>query len=443
MPIFRTVVLFCLLIVPTLPARAADPVFDHTTGTRGTRLWIPPGVQTVKGIVIYGNGAGGDSRNEVFTPWNQQLAALHNFAVIGTSMWGNLAGTEINTWDAHLAAIATASGHPELVNAPWAPIGFSNGGQMSYGFNALRPEKTIAFIANKGCCYNNPAPPAASLKTPGVLIAGELDTQLRRDNIRALFDNNRPPRGALWSWVEEEGHAHIGRADSILIPFMDAAIRARYPAGQAPTATSGVTLLPVSESNGWLADQSSWKSGLTKIASYNDYAGNKSQAGWLLDKGVAFTYRAFSTYNRVVSLSFDGPTLSDEIDSTAALPSTLKLKLDLSAVPGWTKVQLLNYSDPVLEQSATSGPGGVFAFDVPIFHTGVYAFSALVTHADGVTVSTTKPLAFTALPEPATAAVVLAGFLCIPARRRLSPRAVQIARHARHRALDLNAPAGG
>ena len=98
----------------------------------------------------------------VNAPWLRQFAELHDFALIGTSFWGNLSGMEINIWDSHLQALASASEHPELVHAPWAPMGFSNGGQMSYGFNALRPEKTIAFIANKGCCYNTTSPSLVS-----------------------------------------------------------------------------------------------------------------------------------------------------------------------------------------------------------------------------------------------------------------------------------------
>ena len=208
---------------------AQGQVYDYATGARATRLWVPPGVNTIRGILIYGNGSGGDSRDEVYTPWNEVFAYENNFAVIGTSMWDNLSGTEINIWDSHLANLAALSGHPELVNAPWAPIGFSNGGQMSYGFNALRPEKTIAFITNKGGFYNVSAPSTAALRTPGVLIAGELDTSQRRTAIKGLFDTNRP-RGALWSWVEQQGEMHTGRADAMMLPLMAEAIRKRYPA---------------------------------------------------------------------------------------------------------------------------------------------------------------------------------------------------------------------
>jgi hypothetical protein len=403
-------------------------IFDYTTGSRGTRMWVPPNVATIRGIVIYGNGAGADYRSAVDAPWLRQFAQLHDFALIGTSFWGNLSGSEINIWDTHLQALAAASQHPEIVHAPWAPMGFSNGGQMSYGFNALRPEKTIAFITNKGCCYNNRTPPVSSLKTPGILIAGELDTAERNNSIRGLFETNRP-RGALWSWVEQEGVGHTfdGLADELVLPFMAEAIRLRYPAGQLPTAISGVTLLDVNESDGWLTDQSTWKSGLTQIAAHAAYPGNKQTAGWLLNENVAILYRAFSTYDRKVSLDFTDPLQFPgpsewQVNVGFEAPTTLKLDVDLSQTPGWTKLELLNYAESISTVFPSAVPETMLTLDVPILRRGVYGLSALVTHADGTTLSTTNLLAYSAVPEPATVVLLLAAVLIGHGQLRLIRR---------------------
>jgi hypothetical protein len=399
---FRITACSFMLLSFLLISAASAQTYDYATGIRGTRLWMPPGLQTVKGILIYGNGAGADERSAATAPWLQQFAQMHNFALIATSMWGNLSGGEIATWDAHLAALGSESGHPELINAPWAPIGFSNGGQMSYGFNALRPEKTIAFITNKGCCYNNLLPPEASLKTPGILIAGELDTAVRRDNIRNLFNNNRA-RGALWSWVEQEGVGHAGLAHELMLPFMDEAIRLRYPANQAPTATTGVTLLDVVPTDGWLVDQSTWHSGLTKIASHDQYAGNKALAGWLVDQNVAYMYRAFSTYDHEAALSFASPQVPGLPEvGFGTNPTNLQLRLNLAGLPGWTKVELFNGAQSLLEVLPSGPPQSLLTLSAPIFGAGVYGLSALVTKADGQTLSTSNLLVFTAIPEPTT-----------------------------------------
>ncbi len=396
-----------------LSTAARAQFYQYNTDIRGTLMWVPPGLQTVKGIVIWGNGSGADERGAAGAPWLQQFAELHDFALIGTSMWGNLSGTEINTWDQHIAALASESGHPELKNAPYAPIGFSNGGQMSYGFNALRPEKTIAFVANKGCCYNNTAPSTAALATPGILIAGELDTDVRRSSIKSIFDNNRA-RGALWSWVEQQGVAHAGLAQELMIPFMDEAIRLRYPANQAPTATSGVTLRSVSPSSGWLADQSTWKSGLTQIASYDSYPGNKQTAGWLLDENLADMYRAFSTYNENVHLSFINPQVPEfpEVNYGEGL-GNVQLRLDLSGTPGWTKVDILDGAKSVLEFGSTLSTPNLLTLNVPIDESGVHGLSALVTKADGVTLTTSNLLVYTAVPEPAAIYTAIVGLISL------------------------------
>lgn len=410
-------VLLTLLVAPAM--RASAQVFDYATGARATRMWMPPNLDVVKGVVIFGNGAGADFRGAIALPWLRQFAQVHDFALIATSMWGNISTTsEFNTWNSHLAALGALSAHPELVNAPWAPFGLSNGGQMSYGFNVHRPDKTIAFVTNKGCCYASRLPAAASLATPGILISGELDTVERHNSIKGLFDDNRP-RGGLWSWAEQQGKAHEDFADEMILPFMAEAIRLRYPSDQAPTATQGVNLLPVNESDGWLADQSTWKSGPTKIADYADYTGDKRKAGWLLNENIAAVYRAFSTYDRGVRLDFAdvpfdpwpyGAFFSDQT------PALVNLKLDLSGVADWTKIELLNYAQTVLTLTPDSSPDAVRVFDAPIPRPGVYAFSALVTRADGTTQVVSNPLAFTAIPEPAGLVLLAhawAGFLAV------------------------------
>jgi hypothetical protein len=391
--------------------------YSYTTDIRGTLLWVPPELQTIKGIVVWGNGAGADERQAAWAPWLQNFALSHNFALIGTSMWGNLTGSEINTWDTHINALATQSGHPELRNAPLAPIGFSNGGQMSYGFNALRPEKTIAFITNKGCCYNNTLPPEASLKTPGILIAGELDTAVRRDNIRNMFLNNRA-RGALWSWVEQEGVAHAGLAQELMIPFMDEAIRLRYPANQAPTAATGVTLLDAPPTSGWLVDQSTWHSGLTQIAPYDQYPGNKQTAGWLLNQNVAYMYRAFSTYDRDAILRFAAPQVPQlpEI-GYGTTPTSVQLQLDLASLPGWKKVELFNGAQSLLQVLPSGSPQNLLTLNAPISGLGAYGLSALITKADGQSLTTSNLLVFTAIPEATSIQLALAAILLFTVRR--------------------------
>lgn len=384
------VVFLLITIVDHVNAIAQIGYFNHNESGRLTRLWIPADVETVRGILIIGNGAGGDSTGAAANPIYQRFGDLHNFAVVGTGFWGNLSGsTELSIWDNHLIALATTSGHPELIHAPYAPIGFSNGGQMSYGFNALRPEKVIAFITNKGCCYNDRLPSEAALQTPGLLIAGELDTQVRRDSIRGLFNDNRP-RGALWSWVEEENTAHARADDELVLPFMAEAIRLRYPSGELPTATAGVSLRALEEEDGWLADQSTWMSGLVKTAAFGEYVGDKSTAGWLLNENMAQLYRAFATYDKPVSIQFPSSPLLLGESLSADLPVKLDVRVNTSGIVDWTKVELFDYAQKIGEALAGGVPASTAIVPTTLSAGHVHALTALVTLADGSTVRTTN-----------------------------------------------------
>src|SRR5688572_9503971 len=129
-----TVVYLLITIVGPHNAIAQTGYFDHNESGRLTRLWIPTDAETLRGILIIGNGAGGNSTGAALNSIYQRFGELHDFAVIGTGFWNNFSSSgELSIWDNHLAALATASGHPELIHAPYAPIGLSNGGQMSYG----------------------------------------------------------------------------------------------------------------------------------------------------------------------------------------------------------------------------------------------------------------------------------------------------------------------
>jgi dienelactone hydrolase len=403
----------CLLIVTLVPihANTQTAYFNHSEDGRLTRLWIPPNTETVRGILIFGNGAGGNSTDAANNPIYQRFGEIFNFAVIGTGLWENFSNPgEIAVWDNHLAALAAASGHPELVHAPYAPIGLSNGGQMSYGFNALRPEQVIAFIANKGCCYNDYLPSEDALHTPGLLIAGELDTQLRRDSIRGLFDDNRP-RGALWSWVEEENTGHAHTDDEIVLPFMAEAIRLRYPSDELPSETSGVSLRALNEQDGWLADQSTWTSGLVDVASYANYIGDKSTAGWLLDENMAQLYRAFATYDKPASLQLSSSTVLLGESLSASVPVMFDVRINTSGITDWTKVELFDYAQRIGEVLTSGAPSRTAVIPATLSAGGVHALSALVTGADGVTIRTTNivtvlTVPLPSVPEPSTLALL-------------------------------------
>ncbi len=399
-----TVLLLACPALSMTASFAAGEIYNHETGSRGTRMWLPDDLDTVKGILILGNGGNQDVRDYVNLERYRAFGKLHDFAVIGTSLWGSMYSSEITIWEEHLAELAQQSGRPELVNAPWAPVGISNGGSKSYGFNLHRPEKVLAFILNKAG-GSSELPSQASLKTPGILIYGEYDIPGLSNGVIDRFEDNRP-RGALWSLAQEGYTAHFGMAERLVLPLMDEAIRLRYPAGQLPTATSGVDLLDLDETSGWLADQSTWTSQMTEIASYADYSGDRSAAGWLLNEGMANLYRAFTTHDKQVYFdplwSPTYPSATPDVLVGGESPQDVVLEVGTHAVPDWSKVELFDYDESIAEIVSDGSPSSLVRVNAVLTSPRVHGLYALVTHADGVTVSTTDAIAYIVTPDPNT-----------------------------------------
>ena len=367
---------------------ARGAVYDFAIGdpgNRSLRLNIPDGLPVVRGILVFGNGAGGDVRSRATDPEFVAFAESMGFAVLATSMWANFAygytPSEYSGWEYGLQQLAAMSGHPEIVRAPWLPFGMSNGGEMSYGFNVLAPEKVIAMALNKASIVNNPLPDIAALRTPGLLVAGELDTPDRVSGIHDLYFNNRS-RGALWAWATEQNIAH-NTADSyeLILPFMAEVQRMRYPAGVSPQYFA-VYLYPVNEQDGWLTDPDSYMTGLARIAPYASYTGDRSVAGWLPDRRIAYIFRAFASFNKATASA----TLSSG-SGPIAWGTTVTYDIGQPVAP-WTSAEF--YEGDVLLKRVTPAGGVSLVLETTPTAPGYSVYHALVTFADG-TQRTTVP----------------------------------------------------
>jgi sugar lactone lactonase YvrE len=406
--------LWCAALVSAiLPARAT--VYDFSLGDAGSRtlrLNVPDSVTLVRGIVVYCNWSNGDVRAMATDPELVAFAQSMGFAVLATSHWTNFeygyTPSEYSGWVYGLQQLAALSGHPEIVRAPWIPFGVSNGGQMSYGLNVWAPEKVIAMALNKAAIINDPLPASAALHTPGVLVAGELDATYGA-GVHLVFVNNRP-RGALWAWAEEQGIAH-DTADSyeLILPFMAEMYAARYPADASPQ-TDAVNLTPVNEADGWLTDPDSYKTGLAVIAPYSTYAKDKSVAGWLPNRRLAYIFRAFASYNKATPTATVS-TGTGPVDWGTTITYTIG-----QPVASWTSIDFFE-GDMQLKR-VTFASGDSLSASLTPARAGYSVFHALVTLADGtqrttmprrVFVRAGPPLAPAIVSEPDDVAVMIGG----------------------------------
>ena len=257
-----------------IPCAAMSATMDHAAPPGANydvaefRLWYPDDADTLRGVALLVPGSNGDGRPMADDPAWQQFAARHGFAILACRFTDKphdqmfvedyvdvRKGSGQAVLDA-LVTLADRSGHPELAEAPWVSWGMSAGGQFSYEMAVWRPERTIAFILNKGGIYYTALAPQAAQLVPGLLFLGETDLAFRNDIIRGIFSVNRRA-GARWALVEEPGVSHeVARSRDLAVMFFDDVIPTRLA---ETAATNGHTVLrPLAVESGYFGSMEQW-----------------------------------------------------------------------------------------------------------------------------------------------------------------------------------------
>lgn len=279
-------VLFCGFLAASFLRSA---VFEWEDKPRGDhvvalRLFVPDDVDKVRAIVVLTPGLDGDGRGMAGDSAWQAFAQKNQTALLACNFKGKDGGSyyKAEKWcgKAFLDGIkdlAKLSSHPEIANAPLAFWGHSAGGQFNYNFACWKPERTVAFIANKGGYYETDSKPMVR-KVPGLWFCGDKDTAIRIKNITERYEDNRK-RGALWALVMEPGVGHgIGRSKELGMVFLEEAINARLD--------SSGKLQAIDPRSGWLGDPE--KKTVEKNASSN--AGSKDTC-WFPGEATAVLWQ--------------------------------------------------------------------------------------------------------------------------------------------------------
>jgi sugar lactone lactonase YvrE len=252
---------------------------------------------------------------------------------------------------------------------------------------------------NKAPYVNNLLPDYPSLRTPGLLVAGELDDPGYVSGVHDLYFNNRP-RGALWAWAVEQSTAH-STADSyeLILPFMAEMYAMRYPASASPQYAP-VVLNAVNEPDGWLTDPDSYKTGLVVIAPYSTYTKDKSVAGWLPNRRLAYIFRAFASFNKATPTAAVS-TGTGPVDWGATITYTIG-----QPVAPWTSIDF--FEGDVLLKRVTFASGDSLSASLTPARAGYSVFHALVTLADGSQRTTMPRRVFVRAGSPLAPAIVSA-----------------------------------
>jgi hypothetical protein len=120
-------------------------VYDYADpATKKFCVVIPEGLKTVRGLLVECNYAGGDSRSDwTFCHYYREFMHLHDFGLVASA--GDVPHNKaFKGFRNCLQMVSVASHHPELVNAPYAAVGFSAGGGFASTLITRDPGRTIA-----------------------------------------------------------------------------------------------------------------------------------------------------------------------------------------------------------------------------------------------------------------------------------------------------------
>src|SRR5512136_1491966 len=309
-------------------------------------------------------------------------------------------------------------GHPELINAPIVTTGVSTGGGFASRLATNLPQQ-YKMLASVPCVtrlaidsLNHPSVNSTLFNMPILTITGDGSPNLE------LKDWRPAPYNARWSWMTTQGwgDAFVGQ-ERIAMPFLERAVRLRYPDGGDPSK-GPLKLKNIDPNSGWVADYTTFASGLISIAPAASYTGDMSKTSWLMDKDLAYIYRAYATYDytpgnstRQVESAPPGYNMVDpnspreiritlpwmpasyyELFCQVQDPGNVTIKVDASIFaknfPGWTK---LEFYDGATKLGEAAPPQTSASLTANIPDVGFHTFSVLGYDANGKAVRTSNP----------------------------------------------------
>jgi hypothetical protein len=351
--------------------------YEYTEAGKTLRLTMPEGLAVVRGILVVGPGAGGDSRELYREVWYREFMHLHDFAFLGTLAFSSHA-ENFKVMQNALKQLAADSKHPELVHAPYVATGFSAGGGFASRLLVEDPDRVVAsVIVGSRLNLTGITPTAAHLGTPACIINGEHEDRGMAPVVEPVLAAYRP-KGALWGWMAVPGGGHERNGQEVLaMPMLDVAVRLRYPA-DSDVRKGPVKLKPVDPQSGWIADNTTWKSGLTAISPAKDFKGDLARSSWLLNEDLAFIYRAYATCDRPLKITSPRNTPGNARDLVWDAGSHVTICVDDSRFAGWKKLELYDGAKKVDELAKRPAE-----FTVKYLKTGYHAFSVLGTDGKG------------------------------------------------------------
>lgn len=272
-------------------------------------IWIPPGVEQLRGVIVHQHGCGEGSCKSGLTGafdlhW-QALARKHDCALLAPSyeqpnqadcqMWCDPRNGSSETFLKCLNDLGKQSGHTELFEVPWALWGHSGGGHWAGGMVLLHPQRVAAAWLRSGVPLLTANPqrptikphtvPDAALGVPMMCNLGTKEGVTVKDGRfagvwpanEAFFDAVRGQGGLVGVAVDPLTAHECGNQRYLAIPWLDACLTARLP------ENPGEPLKSMPSKGVWLAANPIG----TEAVPASSFDGDPLKAAWLPSEAVA------------------------------------------------------------------------------------------------------------------------------------------------------------
>lgn len=274
-------------------------------------LWVPPGLKTVRGVVVHQHGCGEGScksgQTGAFDLHWQALAKRHDCALLSPTyeqpekancqMWCDPRNGSDVTFQKSLKDLGAQSGHPELATVPWALWGHSGGGHWAGGMVLMHPERVAAAWLRSGvpslkAVEGKPAPltiSAAACQVPVMCNLGTKEGVTVKEGRFAgvwpgveYFFNEMRAKGSLIGVAVDPLTAHeCGNQRYLAIPWLDACLSARLP------AKNGEPLKPMASADARIAPLYLGEGDPVAPVPNAKFSGAKEKSIWLPNEEIA------------------------------------------------------------------------------------------------------------------------------------------------------------
>lgn len=283
-------------------------------------IWIPPGVETLRGLIVHQHGCGEGScksgQTGAFDLHWQALARKHGCALMSPSyeqpdqancqLWCDPRNGSDAAFQRSLTELGAQTSHPELATVPWALWGHSGGGHWAGGMALLHPERVAAAWLRSGvpaltAAEGKPTPyaiPAAALEVPIMCNVGTQEGVTVKDGrfagvwhgTEAFYLALRGKEGLIGVSVDPLTSHECGNQRYLAIPWFDACLSARLP------KAIGQPLNTMPKAGPWIASfvVTDSVSHSTPIPQ-GDFDGPLKMSHWLPNESIAKAWAQYMT----------------------------------------------------------------------------------------------------------------------------------------------------